>query len=290
MSLDAEYDVLVVGFGLRGAAAALGAAEAGARVLVIDRKPLRRPLRPPGRRSRHSRKYLRAAAVAAGVHIRGQSAAHELLVEGDMVRGVGFAALEPRTLRGISYHALDRVGAWTTGVSRTLGRAVTGAAQAAWAKGSSVEMVRCSAVLLGMDRSCWDFVGPAVWAVMGAAGWRLEEQRPSRAHRRLSLVTARDQAGACPTPELAVREWCATTETGRSGCLGELRVARGSGEVRVGERGAIPGLYAAVPDPVDWSPDSDDAATRLVAAARQTGAAAAAHRTPDLGRELRLVV
>ena len=311
MSFDDEYDVVVVGFGFAGAAAAIGAAEAGARVLVLDRKrpgtgprvtrPSRagrtgttslatRPwIRTARGRARSELRRLRGIAVAAGVDVLRQSTAHEVLVEGDRVCGVGFATLDPRTRRGTSYSGLDRLGAWTTGVSETLGHVFTGAAEAVWQQASSVGMIRCSAIVLGMDRGRWDFVGPAVWAVMGSAGWRPEEQGRNGARRLLSVVPPSADPRPSPTPELALREWCAERETGRSGGLVELRVDRGSGAVHVGERGAVPGLYAATPEAADGAAAGSDAAT-CVPAAMRAGRAAANDRRCSPEGHLRLVV
>jgi hypothetical protein len=306
-----EYDVVVIGFGIAGAAAAIGAAESGARVLILDRERLsayrpvttsrrawrgeasvavRRRIVSVRRRSRGDLRDLRAAAVAAGVDVCGQSVVHELMVEGGVIRGVGYATLNPSTIRGTFYWGLSRLGAWTSAASRKIGRAVSDTAETVWQQASSVEMARCSAVVLGIDRNRWDFVGPAVWAVMGAASWWPEEQGVTGTRQRLGVVRAGEEPVSRPTPELAVRKWCATQATGRSGGLGgALRVERGSGEVHVGELGIVPALYAADPEAPELSTAVRDIAKR-VAAATQAGRSAATGRPQASEGDLRLVV
>jgi hypothetical protein len=105
----------------------------------------------------------------------------------------------------------------------------------------------------------------------------------------LSLVPASADPRPIPTPELALREWCAARETGRSGGLGELRVDRGSGAVHVGERGAVTGLYAANPEAGDGAAAGSDPATGVPAAIR-AGRAAAINRLSSPEGHLRLVV
>jgi hypothetical protein len=77
MSLHHEMDVVVVGFGLPGAVAAIEAATAGARVRALA-----------GRRVHPD---LRTAAEAVGVEVLTGAVAHELAADGGQVTGVGYA-------------------------------------------------------------------------------------------------------------------------------------------------------------------------------------------------------
>jgi hypothetical protein len=309
MPLGEDFDVVVIGFGVAGAWAAAEATGAGARVLVLDRRgvvatrgPVRgavaraasgelphflsRRLGWAARRPIPARVAARAAALAAGVTVRTQTVVHELLVEGGQVIGVGCATMDPRTPSGARYWWLDQLSHWTPRLSRTLSSVVTRAAESLWQEASSVDEVRCSAVVLGMGRSHWDFVGPAVWA--GQVGTTAAEP-PSR---RLGLVSPGAANPASPTPELAARSWCAAQEPRPSvaGCLSELRVDRTSGAVSTGEAAALPGLYAAVPDALGRAGSHEHVTLRAIAAGRRAGRAAAtiAHRV--VHRHLRSVV
>jgi hypothetical protein len=282
-----DYDVVVVGFGTAGAAAALEAARAGARVLVLDRRGVRvRPAvtgREPALRVRRrfrprtgsavpSLSALRADAVAAGVEVRRQTAVHELVVEGGRVTGVGYAAVDLRSASGARYWWLDRLSAWTPRLSAGLARTLRRAAESVWHDASAVGTVSASSVVLGTARAQWDFVGPAVWAA-GVANLPVV----AAAHRRLSLV---GDGTPAPTPELEVRAWCAR-ETGAGACtesLAELRVDPATGQLSVGDAGEVPGLYAAVAELTGPAPVLPEDGALRVAAGRRAGRAAAVGR------------
>ncbi|WP_029429718.1 FAD-dependent oxidoreductase [Blastococcus sp. URHD0036] len=285
-----DYDVVVVGFGTAGAAAALEAARSGARVLVLDRRGVRvRPVLPttPGReralrvgrrlRSRRgpavpSPAALRADAVAAGVEVRRHTAVHELVVEGGRVTGVGFAAVDPRSVPGARYWWLDRLSTWAARPSARLSRMLRRTAESVWHDAATVGTVSAPAVVLGAARAEWDFVGPAVWAA-GVV------PRPAvgAVRRRLSLVGT---SASVPTPELQVRAWCAR-ETGAGTCaeaLAELRVDPATGQLSVGDAGEVPGLYAAVAELTGPAPLLPEAGALQAAAGRRAGRAAAVGR------------
>lgn len=69
MSLNLDADVVVVGFGMAGAAAALAAAEDGARVLVLDRAVRRRLATPRAQRPVRLRRWA-SSQCATGVPFR----------------------------------------------------------------------------------------------------------------------------------------------------------------------------------------------------------------------------
>ncbi|WP_409332878.1 hypothetical protein [Trujillonella humicola] len=291
MSGAGDYDVVVVGFGVAGAAAALEAARAGARVLVLDRRGVlvrpaaltpgadlapvapvrvRRRFRSRPRAAVPPLSTLRAEAVAAGVEVRRQAAVHELLVEDGRVTGVGFAEMDMLTRSGARYWWLDRLSGWTPRLSAGLTRTLRRAAEALWHDASSIGTACAPAVVLGAGRENWDFVGPAVWAAQAAA-----RPAPGGARRRrLGLVP--DDAPA-PTPELAARAWCARETGGVLDAPAEVRVDRATGQVHAGESCAVAGLYAAVPEPAGRGEAAAGSAL-LVAAGRRAGRAAAAAR------------
>ena len=286
MSGTCDYDVVVVGFGVAGAAAAIEAARSGARVLVLDRRGVvvrpaaltagtgrdavsvrvRRRFRSRPRTAVPPLSTLRAEALAAGVEVRRQSAVHELVVEGGRVTGVGYAAMDMLTPSGARYWWLDRLSGWAPRVSAGLARTLRRAAEALWHDASAVGTVSASAVVLGTDQAHWDFVGPAVWA----AELSHRDTSGGARRRRLSLVAEGTPASG---PELEVRSWC-TRETGTAGAvdvLSGLAVDPATGQVCVGEAGTVPGLYAAVAE--------STGSELLVAAGRRAGRAAAVLRS-----------
>ncbi|MFC5746339.1 FAD-binding protein [Actinomadura rugatobispora] len=205
MPLPRNADVVVVGFGVAGAAAALAAARAGARVTVLDRGvPTARPLALS--RSARSRRALRSglqrAALAAGVAVHPRCHVHELMMDAGRVCGVGYAAPP------------SDGGAATARLAETI-----------------VGEVGCSSVVLALDPRHWEFVGPAVWSAARASG---DADGPP--------PTAR------PSPELAVRTWCAAREAGAAAASrqAELGFDAATGAVLMGAGLPVPGLYSAV--------------------------------------------
>ena len=255
-------DVVVVGFGLAGAAAALAAAGAGARVQVVAGRRAR------ARRENSARLALRAAAFEAGIAVRAPATAHELLVEGGRVVGVGYAALEAGSAAELAHRFLRRAVGPARPRPRSIGTALLGVADALWERASAVGTIACSSVVLALDPSGWEFVGPAVWAAC--------HESPGRG--RLGLA---GDASALPVPvgaELAVREWSATRagEPGLGTAQPELRVDRVTGGVLTGDGHRVPGLYCAFPDPGDLPTADVHGVERRIAAGRRAGAAAAA--------------
>jgi len=235
MTPDADVDVVVIGFGMAGATAALSAASTGARVLALDAGS-------PGPR----RDPLRAAARAEGVQLRAPYRVHELVTEAGRVRGVGYATLPPGSLARARHQLLRRMS----------GRAGAGwcgrAAESVWASRFVVGEIRCSAVVLAIDSRHWDFVGTATWSAARTAP-------ASRTPGWLSAVPA----AFPPTPELAARRWLAA----RAGSwwtprMGELRVDALTGAVLVDEDHVVPGLYSAVPVAGDAGRDAASLAGR----------------------------
>lgn len=236
MSLNSHVDVVIVGFGVLGAAAALITAETGARVLALDRnvRTGHRPLSSRAARSRDAlRAELRAAAVDAGVEVRAQCRVHELAVAAGRVVGVGYATLPAEGRAAARYRRLQ---AMSDRAPARLAPALARAADAVWPSVFRVEEVGCSTVVLALHPRHWEFVGTAVWAA-------------AHARRRAQSVPAEARpAEARPTPELAVRMWCATHEPVAPGMdrQGELCVDEGTGRVLVGGGHAVAGLFSAV--------------------------------------------
>ncbi|MEV6162537.1 FAD-binding protein [Streptomyces sp. NPDC052052] len=231
-----EVDVVVIGFGVAGAAAALAAATGGARVLVLDR---RSALTEHARRSSSGPSacaVLRSAARAAGVTVRGACRAHELVTDVRQVRGVGYAELSARRTTAAAYRCLDRLGDLPMRSAPVFARA----ADRVWQSDFLVGEVACASVVLALDPGHWDFVGPAMWAAARSAR---REAGPGPATRRLRVVGPGETAP--PTPELSARLWCAQRDAAAD--QGELRVDDATGAVLVGGEPAVAGLYSAVP-------------------------------------------
>jgi hypothetical protein len=230
-----EVDVVVIGFGVAGAAAALAAATGGARVLALDR---RSSLTEHARQtlSHHgARAVMRSAARTAGVTVRAACRAHELVTDVRQVRGVGYAELATRRTTVAAYRCLDRLSDRPSRSAAVFARA----ADRLWLSDFRVGEVSCAAVVLALAPRYWDFLGPAVWAAARSAG---RTARPGPA-RRLRVVGPGETAA--PTPELSARLWCA--EQDATGDHSELRVDGVSGAVLVGGETAVAGLYSAVP-------------------------------------------
>ncbi|MDX6742160.1 FAD-binding protein [Actinocorallia sp. A-T 12471] len=240
MALDGHVDVVVVGFGVAGAAAALAAAHAGSRVLVLDQTPLSEYRLTGSRRPRELlRAGLRAAAREAGAEVRPRTRAHELLVAGGEVCGLGYATPVSRAVG--ARHRWLRAAANLA--PRRLRPRLENAAETLWRDGFLVGEVDCSSVVLAMDAGHWDFVGPATWSA-ARAGLAAVEARPKRS--RWPELPSGD-----PTPELAVRAWCAEREPAPEAdahtvAHTELGVDEETGAVLVGGSVPVPGLYAAV--------------------------------------------
>ncbi|WP_304523710.1 hypothetical protein [Actinocorallia sp. API 0066] len=274
MALDGHVDVVVVGFGVAGAAAALAAAHAGARVLVLDGAPLAEPWLHAPRAVRAAvllRSGLRAAVREAGVDIRAQHRAHELVVAAGEVCGLGYAALPRRSAATVGHRWLHGLGK----VAPALGRA----ADAVWAARFDVGELACSSVVLAVDARHWEFVGPATWT---AARGRLgeEHETPKRAR------WAERDAGA-DTPELAVRRWCADRDTVPVTRQPALAVDEETGAVLMGGRPAVPGLYAAhAPHRADAAPPDAHA---VMAAGRRAALSAVSEIDARHGPGIRAV-
>ncbi|MFC8097704.1 hypothetical protein [Streptomyces sp. NPDC057363] len=236
MPLDPDVDVVVVGFGVAGAAASRAAARDGARVLVLDQDLLSRR-RSSARRAGESGNGvladLRASALDAGVQVRTGCRVHELVVVAGEVSGVGYATLPPEGGPTAAYRWLRTSGGL---VPAAFSAPFTRAADAVWRSAFAVGEVTCPSVVLALDPRHWEFVGPAVWTAVRAAG-RTGTQLPSRPRLRPATV-------GMTVGELPVRRWCAGQEA-QSTCHDELRVDDATGAVLTGEQ-AVPGLYSAV--------------------------------------------
>lgn len=244
MSLDGQVDVVVIGFGVAGAAAALAAADTGARVLALEQRSLvRKHWRGTSPRAR-SRSALRFAALAAGVQVRPLSRAHELLMDADNVRGVGYAALPERGSTSVVYRWLDQLSdrATHSGVP-SLARI----ADRIWQSAFMVGEIACASVILALDPRHWDFVGPAMWTASRSA--KAPETVSTAAPMRHLRLVAPEEGKVGPTPELSVRLWCAQSEAGvpTPGQRRELRVDEETGAVLIGDGVPVLGLYSAMP-------------------------------------------
>ncbi|PAK24547.1 hypothetical protein CJD44_21940 [Streptomyces sp. alain-838] len=302
MSLAGNVDVVVVGFGIAGATAAWEAARSGAGVLVLDgRSPLFRRRswfgaldRSPApstaaHRSRAAawaslraaRLQAQTAALAAGVRVRAPATVCELLVDGGCVTGVGYSALEPRSTAALTHSCLNLTadGLRKRGAGG-LGRALTERADGVWERASVVESTACASVVLAIDPSGWEFVGPAVWASVRAAERGLAQPHPwARAAVPGTGRGGVDSLKPAGT-ELSVRLWCASQSGGRRGVDGqaELRISRETGAVLTGDGHAVPGLYSAVRHTAyaDFAGTGVEAVGKKAAGARRAGRAAAA--------------
>lgn len=260
MSSHPDVDVVVIGFGVAGAAAARTAAERGASVLVIDsdapRVRRRMTSAAHGRPASGSRLGLpwiprararyeaRAAALAAGARVHPRAWACELVVDGHRVVSVGYVALRSGSAEAFAYSCLSWIPR-CLGRTGMLGPAVDERVDALWREASLVESVPCSSVILAIDLPHWDFVGPALWAT-------------SRAATRRGPVSSARNAFLSIIPELSPER-----------DLGELRTAGrdsvtrldGASDQRItpylrhADRAVltcdgleVSGLYAAVPD------------------------------------------
>ncbi|WP_228638384.1 FAD-binding protein [Microtetraspora sp. AC03309] len=246
MSLDEHVDVVVVGFGVSGAAAALAAAEADARVLVLDQRvPVegRRVASGADRSRDELRAGLRAAARAAGVEVRAQSRVHELVMDAGQVCGVGYATLPAGGAAAARHRWLQRVGDRVPAFAAPV---LARAAETVWRAGFRVGEISCSSVVLALHPRHWEFVGPAMWAaarVGSGAGVSMEAARRRRADTVPSTAVC-----VWSTPELTVRTWCALREPASSAAVqqAELHVDEMTGAVLVSEGRPVPGLYSAI--------------------------------------------
>jgi hypothetical protein len=278
MSPNEHADVLVIGFGVAGAVAALAAVDADARVLVLDQSvPADRGFAASrGVRSRDAlRAGLRAAARAAGVEVRTQCRVHELVVDAGQVCGVGYAALPARGPATAGHRWIQRMSALAPA---RVAPVLTRAAEEVWRSAFTVGEISCSSVVLALDPRHWEFVGSAMWAA-SRARHGLGAQPPAPRPRRLHAVPA-DGVIIPPTPELAVRTWCALhDEAAAAAPQAELRVDDATGAVYVSDDQPVPGLYSAVGTRRTGAADRDSGA--VLTAGRRAGQSAAARCVPS---------
>ncbi|MFJ8816362.1 FAD-binding protein [Amycolatopsis thermoflava] len=247
MTQTDRADVLVVGFGLAGAAAAIEAAAAGADVLVLDKLPLEPSL--AGRRPRGAgrsggdelRAGLRRTALERGVRVRPQATVHELLVEGRQVVGAGYAAIGPDTAEAAWHRRLYRMSLHARRSSAIVREVFTEAAERLWEESFVPGTIECAAVVVATPPSEWDFVGASLMPVLAADGRASATARPVR----------------CPdAPE-------------RQTPLPALRVDPASGAVSSAGGWPVPGLFSATAGCADRRPTDAEA----VAAGRRAGRA-----------------
>lgn len=234
MSLYEHVDVVVIGFGAAGAAAALAAVDRQMRVVVVDQgvPADRRIGRLRRGRTRAGTSTLRAAVRAAGVEVRPRCRVHELVMDAGTVRGVGYATLPPRGFATTGHDWLRRMSGLAPSPVAPM---LTRAAESLWPSDVLVGEIACSAVVLALDPRHWEFVGPATWSAAWAS--RLGD-RPAPA--------GAERAGVRPTPELEVRQWCASRDPRGAVPQSELRVDDVTGAVLVDDGLPVPGLYSAV--------------------------------------------
>lgn len=278
MSLDGwvdAVDVVIIGFGVAGAAAAVAAAGTGARVLVVDRRGA--PCGRNWRRSPEARTQaaLRAAARAAGVEVRAHRRAHELVMDGDRVRGVGYAAPSEHKAGAVAFRCLDRLDKSGSSSARAFARA----ADRVWQSDFRIGEIGCASVVLALDPCHWDFVGPAMWAAARSARGPVGMPPVSRRLRVVGAEETGAEPKAEPTPELSARMWCAQRDaTATVRCdQRELRVDAATGAVLVGGEPGVLGLYSAVPADGGETSGSVSASAhgRAVAAGMRAGGEAA---------------
>ncbi|GAB2827037.1 hypothetical protein GCM10022221_26500 [Actinocorallia aurea] len=238
MSLQADFDVVVVvGFGVVGATAALAAAKAEARVIVVEQDPLlarrRRGPRSTGTRDA-LRARLRRAALSAGVEVRTQRRVHELMVDGDRVCGLGVAALPGRGPAASGHRWARRLA---ESAPERMAPALDRLAEEVWRSAFCIEEVPCASVILAVDPAHWEFVGTAMWKAAGRGG---------SDGRRRRLAAVPDTVGS--RRELDVRTWCALHEASpeEAALQRDLRVNEATGEVLDADDLPVPGLFSAV--------------------------------------------
>ncbi|GAB2964765.1 FAD-binding protein [Amycolatopsis acidiphila] len=245
MALTDRADVLVVGFGLAGAAAAIEAAQAGADVLVLDKLPLESSLagrRPPGvGRSGGDglRAELRRTALENGVRVRPQATVHELLVEGRQVIGAGYGAIGPNTAEAAWHRRLYRMSLHARRTSAIVREVFTEAAERLWEESFVLGTVECAVVVVATPPSGWEFVGSSLTPVLAAEGHAECVPRPV-------------SSGAAPLHPTSVPA---------------LRVDTATGAVISAGGWPVPGLFSATAGFTDrWFTDAE-----VVAAGRRAG-------------------
>jgi len=247
MAQTDRVDVLVVGFGLAGASAAIEAAEAGAGVLVLDKLPLdsstagRRP-RGVGRSGGDGlRAEMRRTALEKGVRVRPQATVHELLVEGRRVIGAGYAAIGPDTAEAAWHRRLYRMSLQARRTSAIVRDVFTEAAERLWEESFEPGTVECAAVVLATPPSEWEFVGASLMPVLAA------DERASTSARPVRFPAA--PVHRTPLPA--------------------LRVDPAGGAVSSAGGWPVPGLFSATAGFADHCPTDAE----VVAAGRRAGRA-----------------